>query len=39
MNMFYKSFSVFTRNPTKLGLKFSDFFVIFYAFYKIQQNF
>jgi hypothetical protein len=28
----------FTRNPTKLGLHFSDFSMIFYAFYKILQN-
>jgi hypothetical protein len=28
---------LFTRNPTKLGLHFSDFSTIFYRIYKIQQ--
>jgi hypothetical protein len=28
----------FTRNPTKLGLHFSDFSTIFYRIYKNQQN-
>jgi hypothetical protein len=28
---------LFTSNPTKLSLHFSDFSTIFYAFYKFQQ--
>jgi hypothetical protein len=28
----------FTRRPTKLGLHFSDFSMIFYGFYKNQEN-
>jgi hypothetical protein len=32
-----KVVGVFTTNPTKLGLHFSDFSMIFYGIYKIQQ--
>jgi hypothetical protein len=33
-----KNCSVFTRNPTKLGLHFSNFSTIVYRFYKIQPK-
>jgi hypothetical protein len=36
--MFTKVVVIFIRNPTKLGLHFSEFSKIFYAFYKVQQN-
>jgi hypothetical protein len=35
---FTKVVLFFTSNPTKLGLHFSDFSMMFYEFYKIQQN-
>jgi hypothetical protein len=38
LDKFNKSCRVFTRNLTKLGLHFSEFSMIFYAFYKILQN-
>jgi hypothetical protein len=34
---FTKVVVIFTKNPTKLSLHFSDFPMIFYAFYKNQQ--
>jgi hypothetical protein len=37
IDMLYQSCSVFTRNPTKLSLHFSDFSTVFYGFYKIQH--
>jgi hypothetical protein len=33
-----KSCSIFTMNPTKLSLHFSEFATIFYAIYKNHQN-
>jgi hypothetical protein len=33
-----KTMVVFTTNPTKLGLHFSDFSTIFYEFSKFQPN-
>jgi hypothetical protein len=37
MDMLYRSCSVFHQESNKLSLHFSDFLMIFYAFYKIQQ--
>jgi hypothetical protein len=33
-----KGVVLFTMNPTKLSLHFSEFSTIFYTFYKFQQN-